>query len=142
MARKYMKRAFIQRVLALFIILLSVPAFAHHSFVSEYTRDEGQITGVIKRVLYKNPHARFYLDVVNQQGEMEEWEVQTQSVSTLVRFGITKGKFEVGTEVTAHGYYGRDGAKKIYLQELHTQNGEVIRPNPSQQKSREYQEVF
>ena len=137
-----MTTVFRPKVLALILILPCVQAAAHHSFVSEYTRDEGQVTGVITRVLYKNPHARFYLEVTNQQGEKEEWEVQTQSVSTLARFGITKDKFEVGTEVTAQGYYGRDSARKIFLQELHTEGGEVIRPNPSQQKSREYEEVF
>ena len=137
-----MKRFIKSWILALSITVISAPSLAHHSFVSEYTRDESQITGVITSVLYKNPHARFYLDVVIANGETEEWEVQTQSVSTLVRFGITKDKFEVGTEVTAHGYLGRDNARKIYLQELHISGGEVIRPNPSQQKSGEYQEVF
>lgn len=129
-------------ILAFLLVLISQQVFAHHSFVSEYSRDTGEISGVITLVLYKNPHARFYMDVTNQHGEIEKWEVQTQSVSTLVRYGITRDKFKVGSKVTAQGYYGLDNARKIYLQELRTEDGEVIRPNPSQQKSGEYQEVF
>ena len=47
------------------LVALAIPVLAHHSFAAEYdankTRD---FTGKVTKVEWMNPHARFYVDIV------------------------------------------------------------------------------
>lgn len=123
-------------------VLLSNSVFAHHSFVAEFIQETGEITGVISKTIFKNPHVRFFVDVTDADGNVTTWEIQTQSTLTLIRYDIPKSTFAVGQNVKVMGFLGRENANKIFLRELTTESGDVIRPNPSQRKSGEYEEVF
>jgi len=49
---------------ALILALLAPKAFAHHAFAADYEAgNEGTISGTVTEVVYKNPHARYYLEV-------------------------------------------------------------------------------
>jgi len=37
---------------------------AHHAFAADYEKgNEGTLSGVVTEVVYKNPHARYYVEV-------------------------------------------------------------------------------
>ena len=67
---------------------ISIPAFAHHSFLAHYDEDTStRIEGVVTEVWYQNPHARVYVEVTNNDGETEVWETETYPRNILIRRG-------------------------------------------------------
>tara|TARA_R110002049_G_scaffold272614_2_gene450226 strand:+ start:8436 stop:8873 length:438 start_codon:yes stop_codon:yes gene_type:complete len=131
----------IMKLLLIALLCAATPAQAHHSFVAEFTEETETINGVIKEVIFRNPHVRIYIDV-EEKGAVVTWEVQSQSTLTLDRYGISAEVFAPGTKVKVLGFKGRNDARKLFLRELTLPSGEVLRPNPSQQAKKEYEEIF
>ena len=81
---------------------------AHHAFVSEYDGTKTfKITGVVSKVEWTNPHARFYVDVKDPDGKVTNWNLELASPSALSRNGWTSRTLKVGDEVTVEGYSGK-----------------------------------
>jgi hypothetical protein len=101
-------------VLMLIVVAL-VPAAnleAHHSFAAEFLEDQTRtIEGVVTEIWFRNPHVRYYIDIVNDDGETESWDVRGSSPSILVRRGWTPETIQEGDRIRVHGHLGRDGRK-------------------------------
>lgn len=98
--------------LVAFTLLLAVPAFAHHAFVAQY--DAGKSTtlrGVVTKVEWTNPHARFYIDVKDASGKVTNWNLELASPNALRRLGWTRDILKVGDQVSAYVAPAKDGAK-------------------------------
>lgn len=111
------------------IVFYGERAMAHHSFAAEFDYDAtGSISGEVVEVLFVNPHARYFVAVTDDDGNEVIWDTQTMSTSALTRFGWTKDTIEVGQRVTMQGNLGRDNTRKLWIREVRTQSGRVIRP--------------
>jgi len=118
-----------------YITLLLLPfvqintASAHHAFAADYEAgNEGEVEGVITEVIYKNPHARYYLEVENDDGETELWDLQTMNLMMLGRVGWTKDTLQVGDHVKVEGILGRDNTKRLSINVVTVDDGRVISP--------------
>lgn len=118
-----------------YITLLLLPfvqintAAAHHAFAADYEAgNEGEVEGVITEVIYKNPHARYYLEVENDDGEKELWDLQTMNLMMLGRVGWTKDTLQVGDHVKVEGILGRDNTKRLSINVVTVDDGRVISP--------------
>ena len=70
-------------------LLASGAAVAHHSLSAVYDiRGNGEVTGVIKKVEFVNPHGVMTLDVANDDGSTTEWQLTTGSANTLSSLGF------------------------------------------------------
>ena len=119
---------------AALIALASQPAAAHHSFAAEFDYDlTGTIAGEVIEVLYVNPHARYFVSVTDADGNEIIWDVQTRSPSALTRIGWTRDTISVGDRLSFEGNLGRDGARKLWIREVRTESGDVIRPTEASQ---------
>ena len=60
-------------------------AFAHHSTALVYERDGAliEVEGTIMEVAWVNPHVRFKLRGVGPDGVDREWDIESNSVSTV-----------------------------------------------------------
>jgi len=102
---------------------------AHHAFAADYEAgNEGEVEGVITEVIYKNPHARYYLEVENDDGEIELWDLQTMNLMMLGRVGWTKDTLQVGDHVKVEGILGRDNTKRLSINVVTVDDGRVISP--------------
>ena len=90
----------------------SVTAFGHHSFVSQYDADQTvTLTGIVTKVEWMNPHARFYVDVEDGDGNVVAWNCELASPNILRRNGWARDSLEAGDEVTVEGSLAKDGSK-------------------------------
>ncbi len=93
-------------------VLLSLPLFAHHSFVAEFDPDNCRdFTGTLTELDWQSPHAFFYVDIVEENGSVENWSFQTYSLITLRRNGTDRQVFmqNIGNEVWIRGCLSRNG---------------------------------
>ena len=83
---------------------------AHHGFSSEYDEKKPvELKGIITRLEWTNPHARFYIDVADASGKVTNWNFELASLNSLRRNGWTQYSLKVGEVVTATGYAALSG---------------------------------
>jgi len=99
-------------VLAAFVVMLSaLPASAHHSFAAQYdTNKPVTLKGVVTKVEWANPHARFYVNVTGADGKVVNWNLELASPNYLKRAGWSSTSLKEGDEVTVEGSLARSGA--------------------------------
>jgi hypothetical protein len=86
------------------LALAAPPAFAHHSSAAIY--DRGAVVeaeGDITEIQWVNPHVRF--KVKDTGGKV--WDIESNSVSIVSRFGLNADLVKVGTHVKFAGNPGR-----------------------------------
>jgi hypothetical protein len=106
-----MKRLFGTLLSGIFL-LAAVPSLAHHSFATQYDSNKPiTLDGVVTKVEWMNPHARFYLDVKDSNGQTENWNLELASPNVLKRNGWSSKSLQVGDHVKVEGAVARDGSK-------------------------------
>jgi len=104
-------------------------ASAHHAFAADYEAgNEGVIEGVVTEVIYKNPHARYYLETTNDDGEKELWDLQTMNLMILGRVGWKKDTIQVGDKLKVEGILGRNNTKRMSINIVTMEDGRVMSP--------------
>lgn len=96
---------------ALLALAAAGSAAAHHSFATQYDADQPvTLTGVVTKVEWMNPHARFYVDVKDESGNVTNWNLELASPNVLTRNGWSRTSLKEGDEVTVEGSRARSGA--------------------------------
>jgi hypothetical protein len=86
------------------LILAAAPLVAHHSYAAEFDRSKPiTITGIVTKVEWANPHARFYFDAKNDKGVMVNWNFELGSPNGLMRLGWNRNSLKIGATVTVVG---------------------------------------
>jgi len=95
-----------------FVLMSAGPSLmAHHSFASEYDRATPvSVTGVVKKVEWRNPHIWFYVEVKDDRGRVATWGFSGGPPAFLMRQGIPRDVMKPGDVVKVEGFRARDGS--------------------------------
>jgi Family of unknown function (DUF6152) len=109
------------------LALLGSAASAHHAATGLYDRSAtAAVSGKVISVFWRNPHVRFAIETTGADGATEIWEIETGSVNTLERMGVTADRFKLGEHLEVSGMAGRDGRKIIFAQVVVAANGDSL----------------
>lgn len=120
-------------VLAPVILAASLgPVRAHHSFATQYDADAPvSLTGVVTKVEWTNPHARFYIDVEGDDGAVVNWNLELASPNVLRRNGWLRNSLEEGDTVTVEGSRARDGSFMANARTVTLRDGTQVFARPA-----------
>ena len=94
------------------LLAAAVPAIAHHAFAAEYDADQPvALKGKVTKFEWTNPHARFYIDVADEKGNVTNWNIELASPNVLKRNGWSSKILQIGEQVTVEGSRAKDGSK-------------------------------
>ena len=139
-----MKTSFAIFVAAVMLLITAVPAIAHHAFAAEYDADQPvTLKGKVTKFEWTNPHARFYIDVVDAKGVVTNWNLELASPNVLKRNGWSSKILQIGDTVTVEGSRAKDGSKMANAKAVTLANGQRVfsglqgadapnAPNPNQ----------
>ena len=99
------------------LVAAAAPASAHHAFAVEFdAKNCSDVTGILTKVNYENPHAYIFVDTKTAGGQVQEATFQLSSTSNLRRGGATPAVLNasVGKEVVVRGCASRNGEDHRY----------------------------
>src|SRR5436853_3101420 len=106
-------------LLAGFVVILTIPALAHHSFAAEYdAKKPVTLKGVVTKVDWMNPHVYFYIDVADQSGKTASWAFEMGPPRLLEKQGWKRNTIKEGVEVIVNGTLARDGSKQANARDV------------------------
>ena len=114
-------------VVAVGLLLSTVPAVAHHAFTAEYDATKPiKVTGAVTKFEWTNPHTWFYLDVKNDDGSVTNWGFEMNSPNMLLRNGWTRNTLKLGDVITVEGVRARDGSHIGNAKSVTTSSGQRL----------------
>jgi hypothetical protein len=105
----------------------SSPIYAHHSFSAQYDPTKPvEMRGTVTKVEWTNPHARVYIDVPDDKGQIANWNFEMASPNILVRNGWKQNTVKVGDRIKVSGYLARRGEHMAIAGAVADANGKPI----------------
>jgi len=97
------------------LLALAAPLLAHHSFAAEFdAKQRIELTGVVTKIEWTNPHVWFYVNVQDQAtGKWVNWGAEMGSPNALMRTGWTRNTMKVGMVVSLNGSRAKDGSNRL-----------------------------
>jgi hypothetical protein len=111
----------------------AAPAMAHHAFAAEYDADKPlDISGVVTKARWTNPHSWLYFDVTDAKGNVTNWGVEFGAPNALEGKGLSKADLKPGTQVHIKGYLSKNGGPFGYSVSLTLGDGRTFRTGGAQ----------
>ncbi len=121
-----MQKAATLFALALGVLAIGSPMFAHHGTGLYYGKDSITLKGTVTDFEWANPHVQIYFDVKDDRGEIVHWACETLSPGKLARNGWSREIMKSGDPITITLNPSRSGAPVGNLVKLVLANGTVL----------------
>lgn len=115
-------------LLTVTFLLVAEMSAAHHAPSSVYVlSEEIEIQGTVTDFRYNNPHVRIFIDVVNENGQVENWIAEGGTPNILLRNGWSAETFKPGDPIHIVGHPPRDEESRfIHMVDATLPDGSVL----------------
>jgi hypothetical protein len=115
-------------LLGIGLAVVASEAAAHHSFAAEFDAAKPfELTGAVTKVVWANPHAWLYVDVVDAATKkITNWAVELNSPNALLRAGWKRDTLKTGDVVTVEGSLAKDGSPTGNARSVTTAEGRKL----------------
>jgi hypothetical protein len=111
-------------------LLISGPAFAHHS-MSMYDRGrDSTFKATITEFIWVNPHCQITFTVTDEQGNTVKWVAEGGGPNRLANHGWNKDSLKPGDQVTIVGNRNKDGSPTMRFEKIIFANGQELEARP------------
>ena len=97
---------------------------------------------MVTKVEWTNPHARFYVDVKDESGNVINWNFELASPNVLVRNGWKRTSLKIGDAVTINGSRAKDGSHMANARSIVLADGSKVFAGSSGDARPEIKENF
>jgi Family of unknown function (DUF6152) len=97
-------------VLIASLLIFSDSMVAHHGNVAYDEIHPITIAGIVREVVWANPHVQIFLDVKDDKGKIVSWGIESQSPGILHRNGWNKSSIKQGDQITITLAPSKNGA--------------------------------
>jgi len=97
-------KLFLSAVLAVMLVVLAVPAMAHHSFNTFFDMSRTvQVEGVVKSFKLISPHSEMILEVMDSRGTVAVWRITARTGAVNARRAGWKVEDFIGKTIKVEG---------------------------------------
>jgi hypothetical protein len=82
------------------VVGMAGAGYAHHAAAGIDRNVTATVEGTVREFRWANPHCWIEMDVVNEQGQTEVWNLEMNPPSFLIRAGWTRSTVEAGDTIT------------------------------------------
>ena len=105
-------------LVAVLLLLVSVPIFAHHGAASYDISKMTTLKGAVTSIQWINPHVEVDIEVNNSTGGPEKYIIEAVSPLGLSRNGWTKELLKPGDQITVTGNLSKNATHILRLKKI------------------------
>ena len=103
------------------LLFAGLPLAAHHSFDAEYDSSKSvNLTGVVTKVDWINPHGFIYINVEEKGGAVKNYAIELGPPYALTRGGWKRDTVKIGDKITVEGAAVAKDAKNAWVGAMQT----------------------
>ena len=115
-------------LIAVGLLAISVPLFAHHGNASYDTEKTVVVKGAVTQYIWSNPHVFLKVDAKDESGTMQHWVIEAQNPVAQANTGWSRTTFKVGDEVIVDVTPSKNGIAVGRFKGRIVINGQVFKP--------------
>ena len=113
--------------LAIAVLAVTGPAFAHHGAAAYDMEKAVTIKGTVTNFEFINPHVLITVESKGDDGTVQKWQGELTSPNHLARAGWTKSTIKAGDTITIMGAGAKSGAPTVWIRKILGANGDEIK---------------
>ena len=103
---------------AVSILLIGVPAGAHHSIAGIYdSRNQVKLDATVVDFQFINPHPFVVVETI-ERGRPQQWRLEMDNRFELSAAGMNAGTLRKGDRISVSGGRARDESRALYVRRL------------------------
>lgn len=109
------------------LLLTASEGFAHHGAARQFDQSKSiEVSGVVVKIRFVNPHSYVYFDVIADDGSVQSWRCDMRAATVLKRSGWSADMFPPGSRIRIEGVPARREPYGCYVNRFSLDDGEVV----------------
>jgi hypothetical protein len=111
--------------LALSLLLMPVPAKAHHGWAEFDDKAEVTFEGTVTDFHYVNPHCVVEFNLKDENGQVHKWQGEFSNPPVLSRRGWNAASLQPGDKLTITGHPAKNSVPALHVTKIRMSTGEL-----------------